>query len=348
MSNITKEKSKFIITLDNGKQTYFDFADNNYYGLTGRKVKEFNKEAMRILDKNSEKNFLAWFFYNRNNQYRDFRLYPLALIETTYSLYSNSCSLATLQTIASCCYYNHLKLDKNVVRAINTVLSSCPERAATAETTWRAAFTPALLAALHPELSDDLNRIYRQASRDLCDAIEKDSEKITFYMEHENWLGIFSGDLTILTDKLETYITMTKALKKEPVWKNLFLQIGHTAREYSLREVELNKEYQLNAPLFFEDENFITIIPTTAQEFQKEADEQHNCVYSMYYKKVCNRSTHIVFIRRKNEPEKSYITCEVNNNGRIIQYLERFNREVKDVDARFFKRAYQEYLYSKF
>ena len=348
MPNITKEKSKFIITLNNGKQTYFDFADENYYGLNGRKVKGFNKEAMQILDKNSEKNFLAWFFYYRNNQYYQARFWSPAMVETIYTLYSSFCSFATLKTIADTCYSIPLKLDKNGVRAINTILSQNPERAAHSCYTWGISFQSALHHTLHPEFSTDLKKIYCFASPDLRDVINENSKKIMFYMEHENWCGVFSGDFTALTNKLETYIAMTKALKKEPIWKNLFLQIGYTAREYALQECELNKEYQLSAPLFFEDDDFITIIPTNRKEFQQEADEQHNCVYSMYYEKVCKRLTHIIFVRRKNEPKKSYITCEVDNNGNIIQYLERFNKEVKDVDARFFKRAYQQYLYSKF
>lgn len=193
-----------------------------------------------------------------------------------------------------------------------------------------------------------MREIYNSGSQELREAIDKDDEKIMFYMEHENWTAVFNGQISGVRETLNNYVNMANLLGKEPIWKNLFLQVGYMAREYSLRKVKLTEEYQTNAPLFFEDDDFITVIPTKAEEFQEEANMQHNCVYSMYYEKVCKRSTHVVFVRRKNEPEKSYITCEVDNNGTIKQYLERFNKEVKDIDARFFKRAYQEYLYSKF
>lgn len=86
----------------------------------------------------------------------------------------------------------------------------------------------------------------------------------------------------------------------------------------------------LNAPLFFEDENFTVLIPTTANE----ADYQDNCVFRLYYPRVKDCSTHVVFIRKKSDIDTPYITCEVNNCGNIIQYLTRFNR---DDDAKAFK-----------
>lgn len=89
-----------------------------------------------------------------------------------------------------------------------------------------------------------------------------------------------------------------------------------------------SKDYQLNANLAFEDNNFVVLVPTVAKEFEAEADYQSNCVYRAYYPKVLKRETHIVFIRHKAEPEKPYITCEVNNDGKIIQYLTRFNNRV--------------------
>lgn len=345
MSNITKEKSKFIITLDNGKQTYFDFADENYYGLNGRRVKTFNKEAAQILSKH-DNDLLAWFFYYRDKDYPAIKAISPALIETVYSLYHEYCSIDTLTTIVYYCHNYHFKLDKNGVRAINAVLNLPTNK--TRKFRWTGDFARAMTEVLHPNFSSDMREIYNSGSQELRDAIDKDGEKIMFYMEHENWTAVFNGQFYGVRETLNNYVNMANLLGKEPIWKNLFLQVGYMAREYSLRKVELTEEYQTNAPLFFEDDNFITVIPTKAEEFQEEANKQHNCVYSMYYEKVCKRSTHVVFIRRKKNPEKSYITCEVDNNGNIKQYLARFNKEVADTNAISFRAKYQNYLNSKF
>ena len=107
-------------------------------------------------------------------------------------------------------------------------------------------------------------------------------------------------------------------------------------------------EYQKKAPLFFEDENFTVLIPTTADEFKEEADYQQNCVFRLYYPRVRNCETHVVFIRKKSDINTPYITCEVNNAGTIVQYLTRFNHNVTDDNAKAFGIAYQEYLHEHF
>ena len=62
MGNIEKKKNLFIITLDEGKQNFFDFATNCWHGKNGKIVRTFNYEAKRILKKEQDKNFLAKFF----------------------------------------------------------------------------------------------------------------------------------------------------------------------------------------------------------------------------------------------------------------------------------------------
>lgn len=63
---IEKNKNLFIITLENGKQTYFNFSDGCIYGMTGKKVKDFCPEAKRILKAHADNNFLARYFSVRN------------------------------------------------------------------------------------------------------------------------------------------------------------------------------------------------------------------------------------------------------------------------------------------
>ena len=64
----------------------------------------------------------------------------------------------------------------------------------------------------------------------------------------------------------------------------------------------------------------------------------------MYMEYVHDGKTHVVTVRRVNDPTKNYITCEVSNNGRIIQYLAKNNRQPSELDAIEFKRIYQNYL----
>ena len=99
----------------------------------------------------------------------------------------------------------------------------------------------------------------------------------------------------------------------------------------------------------FENNDFEVILPTCREDFKKEADSQHNCVYTTYFPKVLKNETIVVFIRRKAEIAKSYITCEINIiTGQIKQYLAIYNHPVTDKNAINFKKDYQTFLLANF
>lgn len=100
-----------------------------------------------------------------------------------------------------------------------------------------------------------------------------------------------------------------------------------------------NKEW-----LYYENDTFIVKPILTKEDFHKEGEAQHNCVERLYMKMVYNGETHVVTIRRKSDPDKSYITCEVRNDGRIQQYLVRCNETPKEQDARNFRMEYSQHL----
>lgn len=50
-------------------------------------------------------------------------------------------------------------------------------------------------------------------------------------------------------------------------------------------------------------------MPTTPKELIDEGEQQHNCVGVYYNDSMSEGNVFIYFIRKKNEPEKSYITC---------------------------------------
>jgi len=119
------------------------------------------------------------------------------------------------------------------------------------------------------------------------------------------------------------------------------------------REIQTNqlKENQLNRNLEFSFGDFIVIVPITPKEFEEEADQQSNCVYSSYLRRVVEGVTNVVFIRHKDKLEKSVITCEICN-GQIRQFLLAHNQHIEYshnyIDLANFKSAYQEHLNNNF
>lgn len=107
---------------------------------------------------------------------------------------------------------------------------------------------------------------------------------------------------------------------------------------------ELLMKYNNCDWLRFENDNLIVIPLVSRMDFKTEADHQQNCVERLYMREVVTGKTHVVAIRKKADVTTPYITCEVRPDGRIIQYLGRFNRVPQDASARAFQRQYQEHL----
>lgn len=91
--------------------------------------------------------------------------------------------------------------------------------------------------------------------------------------------------------------------------------------------------------LYFEDETFMCRPLLTCAQFHDEATQQNNCVERLYLKKVVKGHTHIVSVRRKSSPDTSCITCEINNDYEIVQYLHANNsQELKKDEEVFYKK----------
>ena len=156
-------------------------------------------------------------------------------------------------------------------------------------------------------------------------------------------VNVASNLLTTFFDWCET--TGIKPQKSDFYRQYLDVKRTYIAnkKQYDMAALANNYASKRNA-LLFEDDTLKVIIPTTTEEFKAEGDAQHNCVYSMYLEKCIKNTTHVVFIRRKDALNKSYITCEVDKRGYIIQYLGQYNGWVADPDAINFKKQYQDWL----
>lgn len=348
---IEKNKNLFIITLGDGKKTYFNFSDDCIYGMTGKKVKDFCPEAKKILKTYADNDFLARYFAVRNkyNDYyfTDVNKWSTEMVETIYSIFGKDYNLRILGVIAYFCSYNHYILDKQGVKYLKLGLASLEEHQL--ENLCRNEIEVAVRAVRYSNVNSQILRIMNHVRSEVHETILKDADKILFRMEHECWEqldGFYS-----MSKAVERYITLCNELGKERTYKNMFLAICQMEMEKRLALEAGSKDYQLNANLAFEDNNFVVLVPTVAKEFEAEADYQQNCVYRAYYPKVLKHETHIVFIRHKTEPEKPYITCEVNNDGEIVQYLTRFNYCVDwntDVLGFQFQKIYADYLSKNF
>lgn len=123
------------------------------------------------------------------------------------------------------------------------------------------------------------------------------------------------------------------ALVAEAVDENYKLLKNKEQQELIQKNQKRIKELE---NLLYEDYCFI--VPTTPKELIDEGEQQHNCVgSSSYYKFSMSEGTgFIYFIRKKNEPEKSYITCRFDMyTKKTVEARYKFNDNVsKEEDGR--------------
>ena len=106
------------------------------------------------------------------------------------------------------------------------------------------------------------------------------------------------------------------------------------------------KQHNDMAWLYYENDVFIAKPILTKEDFHAEAEAQHNCVERLYMERVFNKLTHIVTVRRKDQPDASYITCEVSNDRNIVQYLKAWNNSCREQDENNFREQYAAHLKS--
>lgn len=96
--------------------------------------------------------------------------------------------------------------------------------------------------------------------------------------------------------------------------------------------------------LSFESGDYQIVIPEEPKDLIREGNEMFHCV-GQYIDKVANGKTLIVFVRKKANPNKCYITCEVSpKSGKIGQYFLAHDCHISKREDIDFKKEYQDHL----
>lgn len=149
-----------------------------------------------------------------------------------------------------------------------------------------------------------------------------------------------------ISGELRDYARMLSQIspRYEKYPKNFLTAHRIATRSYNrLREKFDEDKFNIvvDRSLEFSCEDYVVIYPHSTQEIKDEAVQQNNCVAS-YIQNVLNGTTHILFMREKDEPDKSLVTLQVSNN-KVVQAKRRFNNEVSKRDEEIIDR-YNDYL----
>lgn len=107
-------------------------------------------------------------------------------------------------------------------------------------------------------------------------------------------------------------------------------------RKAELKEKEhqfegIERDYSLNCRIFaYEDQesDCLIIIPHSYRDIVEEGQKQHHCVGASdhYMLNMANRRSFILFLRKKENPEKPYYTIETDGQ-RVLQFYAAYDRQ---------------------
>lgn len=132
---------------------------------------------------------------------------------------------------------------------------------------------------------------------------------------------------------------------------NMLNKIHQMHLEYEARKEELAAERIAKSKdkLEYRAHGFCVVVPTTRAEYKAEADAQHNCLYNFnYFDDVVNGDTNIAFVRKEDDPETPFVTCQITNNGRIVQFYAKNNYDPKGDDINKFRNEWARHLRETF
>ena len=372
---LSKEKNFILFTNVNGRTYRYDFERDIWYSFSGNIIKNapqgFALELARHRPVNDRKintilDYLSTKYrscYSRPSIKELFLRINLPRVDRIINIVNSAELSLTYSQIDNICRYEaHYKLvidntrmflkvlkenpDESISTIMNRINFICLKDMFMLDEQTMALVPKDFVESIKNYLVSNYNY-----SQNIMEAIKKDKSlfnKIVLwhYKELQHHHRISQNAWLMINDALHYSELLERKLERN----NFLKQLIELSRDYTLVKDEMSsKAIRQNLPknLVFNDDDFTVVLPTSVEDFQKEGENQHNCVAS-YVDSVAENRTWVVFIRKNNDINKSHITCEINpRTKQISQFLLPYNRTpYADTPEGNFKRKYQAYLYS--
>ncbi len=75
------------------------------------------------------------------------------------------------------------------------------------------------------------------------------------------------------------------------------------------------------------------VAPRGVKDILREGERQHHCVASgsVYWSRIQNHESYILFLRKRESPLKAYYTVEISPDGTVRQVRGEYNRQYADI-----------------
>lgn len=340
--NVVKEKNILMISQEAGKVYKIDLSNLVVYGLAGKPIKNLpkplqNSHVQHQLHKTETLEHALAFavvqIFNNHVNDEARALQALSLFERFLAV--NLKPGSWIDIYRNFNFFANVKLDgKLIAYAIEKhngeinqdVLNAYEMR------TFREKYP------LNDEQYNQIMQIYRQT--DSMEFAEFMAINVLhrFVSEMDGWRSIACKFFDMAKD-------LEKDWRKEKFLFDAYCRYRVEHRAWQDKEIDKKIMKHYNEKLMFENDTFTVIIPKTAQEIRQEGANNRNCV-SGYVNYVARGETIVVFVRYKNNPTKSFVTCSIDPHSfDIEQFYEARNSTPCEI-ARQFQREYQNYLKS--
>lgn len=358
---ITKEKNIITFIRDDGQVAgKFDINTGIFYGITGNVLKNLSPYIIEIIECNHKDCAIIDYCFNRyGDSAKDFKkaMSKNALYLDKLLNIGIPGNKITLQFF-SCEYFDSMISNKKFIDLVKSEESTyCFSNSHYESFLRHEEFDKILI-----ENGNTLEDFYYDVLFDVYAKSNKDKSYINFCIKA---ITSPTNHMDISIDYMNDYIDMKKT---ELV--NIFIAYYHACknlkRKYDyknfwtdfIRVIQLNKIYLAEkensifrshtdkAILSYSNEKFVVVCPEKVRDLVTEGHKMHHCVGS-YGNKVISGKVTIVFVRRKEDITKPYITCEIYPNGSIGQYFMAYDKYIGKEEDIVFRQEYQKYLYSK-
>lgn len=168
-------------------------------------------------------------------------------------------------------------------------------------------------------------------------------------------LGMTSREVLITwTDYLSMATRFGMNVNDEIVYKVRKLKLRHDElaqkgkdRNLTIRAGEILKKYphvekiynSIKEKFEYAGEPYMVVVPEKIEDIILEGDHLNHCIANSerYWERIERRESYLLFLRKTQEPERSYYTLEVEPNGTVRQVRTEYDRQnekdIKDVRA---------------
>lgn len=355
---VYKDKQYLVFDYEDGRTVKYDFATKTAIGIKGKPVKNLCSQLRgftinQLIECCDDKQYAKFLAFIKKQEY-----YYVSNIGTILNKVPD---YANFEQIFSAGIYDIIKDGEKFKYSINEIpkslLKICRKYSIKLSNRIVKFYKENKDAHLIPFkldfLSFDVDDIYKVWDATDGKYVDGVYQETSFFNILVNEFGYNAKDLWLYLDRLKTfeaigninyllrelydYANMMRQLSnKYDKYPRNFLTTHNIARrnynrmkkEFSeeLFRKRINKEYECS---FGE---YVFIYPKSTQEIKDEAVSQSNCVAS-YIDKVIDGNCHILFLRKKNNPQKSLVTIEVRND-QIVQARRKFNEDVTEEEQK--------------